>query len=184
METKQHICPVERAGGLDSSFRSLLQNPDKILKPYTNTGDIAIDMGCGPGFFTVSMANLVGDSGKVIAVDLQKEMLNILHNKVANTIFEERIELHQCEEDKVGVTQKVDFILAFYMVHEVPDAEKLLKELKSILNPKGKILIAEPRFHVTKTDFRRMLSIAEKLNFKIVDRPKVFFSRAVVLQNN
>ncbi len=184
MKTKknQKVCPVEGSGNLDNSFRKLLQNPEKIVKPYIKSGSIAMDMGCGPGFFTLPIAQLVGNSGKVIAVDLQKGMLDKVHGKVANTRFEERIELHQCEEEKIGITQKVDFILAFYMVHEVPDQEKLLKEFKLILKPGGKILIAEPRFHVNKSDFNRMLSITERLDFEVVDRPKVFFSRAVVLK--
>ena len=183
-KSKQVVCPVENAGSLDHSFRKLLQNPERIVKPYINTGDVVMDMGCGPGFFTLPMARWVGKTGKVIAVDLQKGMLDKLHEKTANTSFEERILRHQCKENKVGVTQKVDFILAFYMVHEVPDPGKLLEELKSILNPEGKLLIAEPKFHVKKADFNKMLFIIQKLDFKVIDRPKIFFSRSVVLQNS
>lgn len=46
-----------------------------VAKPYIHKGDAAIDIGCGPGFFTMEMAKLTGDGGQVLAIDLQKEML-------------------------------------------------------------------------------------------------------------
>ncbi|KAB3547857.1 MAG: SAM-dependent methyltransferase, partial [ANME-2 cluster archaeon] len=49
----QHVCPVESAGGLDNRVRRLLQNPQKILGNYVKEGMTALDLGCGPGFFSV-----------------------------------------------------------------------------------------------------------------------------------
>jgi len=56
------------------------------------------DIGCGPGFFTVEMARLVGSRGKVLAVDVQKRMLDILRRRSAEEGVEERIVFHQCGE--------------------------------------------------------------------------------------
>lgn len=53
LETTPNICPVEAAGGLDNRFRKILQDPQKILKPYLRDGMQILDLGCGPGFFTV-----------------------------------------------------------------------------------------------------------------------------------
>jgi len=77
METKrsQRVCPVENAGGLDNSVRRLLHNPAKILKPYIHEGMTILDLGCGPGVFTVEIATLLNCSGKVIAADLQEGCL-------------------------------------------------------------------------------------------------------------
>lgn len=72
------VCPVEKAGGLDNSIRRFLQNPEKILKPHINPGMTVLDMGCGPGFFTIEIAKLLNGSGKVIAADLQAGMLEIV----------------------------------------------------------------------------------------------------------
>ena len=69
------VCPVERAGRLNNSIRRWFQNPEKILQPYIKEGMIVVDLGCGPGFFTVDMARLVGTSGRVIASDLEEGML-------------------------------------------------------------------------------------------------------------
>jgi ubiquinone/menaquinone biosynthesis C-methylase UbiE len=182
-EKKQRVCPVERAGGLDNSLRRLLQNPGKILKPYIRGDMKVLDLGCGPGFFTIEIAKMLGDSGKVIAADLQEGMLNKLRQKITGSLLEKKIELHKCEETSIGVVEKVDFILAFWMVHEVPDHNKLFNELKSILNTDGNLFIIEPNFHVSKKSFGEMINTLETTGFQVCKNPKVFFSRSILLKN-
>ncbi len=177
------ICPVERAGGLEHSFRRLLQNPRRILKPYVNQGMTVLDLGCGPGFFSLEMATILFDSGKVIAADVQKGMLDKVKDKIKGTKLEKRIGLHQCRKESIGITGQVDFVLAFYVVHEVPSQETLFKELKSILKQNGKIFIAEPNFRVSKQAFEETVEKAKRIGFKEIKRPKLLFSRAVVLVN-
>jgi ubiquinone/menaquinone biosynthesis C-methylase UbiE len=176
----KRICPVERAGGLDNSFRKLFQSPNKILNNLISEDMHVLDLGCGPGYFTVEIAKMLR-SGKVVAADLQEGMLSIVKNKIKGTDLEERIVLHKCEDDKTGVSDKVDFILAFYMIHEVPDQKRLFDELRSILKLNGKLYIIEPKFHVTGKMFNDMINKLEDSGFRIVDRPKVFFSRAILL---
>lgn len=180
-ETTSKTCPVEIAGGLDNSIRRFLQNPQKLLKPFIHEGMTVLDIGCGPGFFSVEIAKLLGDSGKVIAADLQEGMLEKVNKKIRGTKLEQRIELHKCMSNKIGVVEKVDFILAFYMIHEVQDPDKLFNELKSILKPNGRIYIIEPKIHVSGKSFDEMTLKLEALGFTIIERPKVFFSRTVLL---
>jgi len=181
-ESSKRICPVERAGGLDNFVRRLLQNPQKILKPYVSKGMTVLDLGCGPGFFSTEIATMLGDSGKVIAADLQKGMLEKVVQKIKGTELEQRIKVHKCQDERIGVTETVDFVLAFYMIHEVLDQDKLFEELKSILKPDGMIYIIEPKFHVSKNSFEDMIKRIEKIGFVIIDRPKVFFSRTILLR--
>jgi ubiquinone/menaquinone biosynthesis C-methylase UbiE len=182
-EKNKKICPVEKAGGLDNSIRKLLQNPQKILKPYINKGMSVLDLGCGPGFFTIEIAKMLTDSGKVIASDLQEGMLDKVSQKIDGTILKNRITLHKCKEETIALNEKVDFVLAFYMIHELPNQEKLFKELKSILKPNGLLFISEPKFHVSKKSFDSMTDKIKDIGFEIMDRPKVFFSRTIVLKN-
>jgi ubiquinone/menaquinone biosynthesis C-methylase UbiE len=70
-----------------------LQNPRKILGPYIKEGMTVLDVGCGPGFFSIELAQMVGKSGRVIASDLQEGMLRKLREKIQGTEFEERITL-------------------------------------------------------------------------------------------
>ena len=71
----KRVCPVERAGSLDNRFRRWLQDPRKILSPHIKEGMTVLDLGCGPGYFTIDIAQMVGKSGRVIAADLQEGML-------------------------------------------------------------------------------------------------------------
>ncbi|MFI5253560.1 MAG: class I SAM-dependent methyltransferase [Bacteroidota bacterium] len=184
--SKEHdnrICPVERAGGLDNFIRRLLQNPQKILQPYIRKGMTVLDLGCGPGFFSAEIAKMLFDSGKVIAADLQEGMLEKVRQKIKRMNLEQRIELHKCQEDRIGVVEQVDFILAFYMVHEVPNQEALFRELKSILKPDGILYIVEPKIHVSKPSFEDMIARLRIVGFGIIESPKVFFSRTVLLKH-
>lgn len=181
-DRKNRVCPVEMAGSLDSRFRRWVQSPRKILGPYIKEGMTVLDYGCGPGYFTLDMALMVGQSGRVIAADLQEGMLRKLKNKVQGTELEERITLHKCEGDRINLSEKVDFVLAFYMIHEIPEPEVLFKEIGTILKPAGQFLIVEPPFHVSKKGFEETIRKAQEVDLKPLQRPKVFLSKAVVLE--
>ena len=183
MSNRNRVCPVELSNSLDNKLRRWLQNPTKILKPYLKEGMTVLDVGCGPGFFTVPIAELVGRKGKVIAADLQDGMLQKLSAKIKGTELEERIVFHKCEADNIGIKNRVDFIFAFYMVHEVPDKAGFLKELKSLLNINGLFFIVEPKFHVSKSAFNKMVKFAESIGLKCVEELGIFFSRSVLLKN-
>jgi len=181
MEDKNRVCPVERAGALDVFIRKLVQSPSKMLKPYVKSGMTVLDVGCGPGFFTIEIAKMCDRTVNVIAADLQEGMLEKVRKKIVGTQLEEKIKLYKCEEDRIGLTDKVDFVLAFYMVHEVPDQDAFFSELKSLLNSDGKILIVEPKFHVSKNSFKEMIAKLESMGFEVEEKPKIFFSRSVVV---
>jgi ubiquinone/menaquinone biosynthesis C-methylase UbiE len=181
-DRNNRVCPIERAGILDHRTRRWLQDPQKILRPYIEEGMTVLDIGCGPGFFSIDMAQMVGRSGRVIASDLQEGMLQKLRDKIHGTELEERFTLHQCEENKVGVSVNVDFVLAFYMVHEVPNPKKFFEEIKSILKPNGQMLIVEPPFRVSKKAFEETVRKARDAGFKPVEGPKVLLSKTVILE--
>jgi len=176
------ICPVEKADSLDSKIRRWLQKPEKILGPYIKEGMTVLDFGCGPGFFSVDIAHMVGQSGRVIAADLQEGMLHKLRDKIKGTDIENRITLHKCEENKIGISDNIDFVVAFYIVHEVINKEDLFIELENILKPNGQLLIVEPPFHVSKKAFEDTIKKTREAGFKEVERPKMLFNKAVLLK--
>ena len=80
---EDHVCPHGLSFMLDNPLRRLIQPPRRILNGFIREGDTAVDLGCGPGFFTLEMARMVGPTGQVVAVDLQPEMLARLSAKAA-----------------------------------------------------------------------------------------------------
>ena len=178
----EDVCSYKRAGFFDSKIRKLFQNPNKILSPYIDKGMNVLDLGCGSGFFTLEMANLVGESGKVVAADLQEEMLVKVENKIKNNHLKEIIKLHKTQKDSIGLSEKFDFILIFYMLHEVSNKRKFLGELKNLLKNEGKILIIEPKGHVSKENFEKSVRLIKEEGFKTSKGAKVFYSYSIALE--
>ena len=108
-------------------------------------------------------------------------MLDKVRKKIEGTGLEQTVHLHKSDFESIGIVEKVDFVLAFWMVHEVKNQKKFLNELTSILNPNGLIFVVEPKFHVSKKAFQITVDIITDNGFVIVETPKVFFSQAIVL---
>ena len=176
------ICPWWLARALDNPIRRLIHNPEKILSRYIERGQTVLDIGCGSGTFTIALARLVGETGKVIAVDVQNEMLQMVRKKAAKEGMKSNIITYKSDPRRIGIEEKVDFALAFYMVHEVPDAEAFIKEIAAILKPNGKLLIVEPMLHVSASSFKKTLDAARLAGLKPISEPKIRLSRSVLLQ--
>jgi ubiquinone/menaquinone biosynthesis C-methylase UbiE len=176
-----HVCPVERAGALESWLRKLVQPPRRIVGKYIKEGDTVIDMGCGPGFFTIPMAKMTGLSGKVIAVDLQEAMLARVRSKASKNGHSQCIEYHKCESDRIGLEAQADFILAYYMVHETPDQKHFFEEVRTMLKDGGKLLVVEPPFHVGKQAFAASVNLAVEAGLKPLAFPKRKGGKSVLL---
>jgi ubiquinone/menaquinone biosynthesis C-methylase UbiE len=181
----QHgVCNWWIAYTFDNPLRRLIHKPQKILGNYVHAGMTVMDLGCGMGHFSVGMAGLVGSTGRVIAVDLQQKMLDVMERRAQRTGLADRISPHHCRADDIGVKEPVDFILAFWMVHEVPDQSKFFKQLKALLTAEGKILIAEPKMHVSAEDLNRTVDIAQSRGLHCIAKPKISFSHTALLGHN
>ena len=177
-----HICPWWGGYFIDNRLRRWLHNPEQIVGPYVKPGMTAIDVGCGMGLFSIALAKLVGNQGRVIAVDLQQKMLDALQRRAERAGVADRIQLHKCEQGHLGVDTQADFALAFAMVHEVPDQRRLLAEIHGCLKPGGKFLIAEPRIHVPGRAFAEMVAMTNGVGLQMTEQPKVRWCRAVVFE--
>lgn len=169
-----HVCHSNLSWMLDNYLRKIFQNPRKIVAEYINKNNTVIDLGCGPGFFTTEMAKMVGPGGKVIAADLQPEMLSKVQGKAVRENVAKQITYHKCKSNCIGINQKIkaDFILAYYMVHETPNYSEFFSEISLLLQKGGKFLIVEPKFHVNSKEFEKIARTAEASGFKTLGSPK------------
>lgn len=177
----RHVCPRSLCFTFDNVFRRLIHNPDKILQPYIKEGDNVLDVGPGMGYFTIPMAQMAGEGAQVVAADIQEKMLAAIRKRALQRGMEKRITLHLSSPESLGVEGKVDFILVFWMAHEVPDKQRFFAELYSLLKDEGKFLMVEPMIHVTKTQFAETLQIAQKAGFTPVENPHISLSMSVLL---
>jgi cyclopropane fatty-acyl-phospholipid synthase-like methyltransferase len=177
-----HVCPWWLAYTFDNPIRKLFHKPQKMLSLYVKEGMSVMDVGCGMGFFSIGMAKMVGDNGNVIAVDLQKKMLDIMLKRAKHAGLADRISPHLCEPDKIGILDKVNFILTFWMVHEVGNQKDFFSQLGSILAPGGKILTAEPKMHVSAEDIDKTIEIARSTGLRLQGQPAIRFSHTALFE--
>lgn len=181
MNSKSDVCGLEHVKVLDNPVRRWLHNPEKLFGKWIKKGDVIFDIGCGPGAFTIELAEMTGSQGRVVAIDLQVEMLDIVRKKVVAKGLNSRVIYHRCESDSVGFNQKADFIVTFYMVHETPDPMRFIDEVSGLLKPGGYWYIAEPAFHVSKKEYQEVVVRAEENGLRLVEQ-KGFLSRVAVLK--
>ena len=178
---RRHVCPRWFCFTFDNAFRKLLHPPKRLIFPYLKPGATALDVGAGIGYFTIPMARAVGPSGRVIAADVQRAMLSAIERRARRAGVLERIKTHLSEPAALGVSETVDFALAFWVVHEAPEPDKLLRDIRAALRPGGLLLLAEPRLHVSPRQFEALLAAAVAAGFSLRERPKVALSRAALL---
>ncbi len=177
-----HVCPWWHAYSFDHIGRRLFHKPEVILADYVEKGMTVLDVGCGMGFFSIGMAGMVGESGRVIAVDVQHKMLEKLVKRARRARVNDRIITRLCEPDDLGVTEKVDFVLCFWVVHETPDAQRFLSQVRSCLKPSAKCLVVEPKLHVSRRRFQEMLDVVESAGLSVCAYPKIRLSRSALLE--
>ena len=180
----QHVCPWWFGYWLASPLRRLAFSPREILGPYVSEGMKVLEPGPGMGFFTLELARLVGPSGRLFAVDIQQKMLDGLSRRAEKAHLLDRIELRLSGTSELGVRDlkgTLDFVLAFAMVHEVPDPARFFKEVAAALRPGGRLLFSEPSGHVGEADFARSLELALAAGLRVEGRPAIRRTRSALL---
>ena len=181
-ERRKLVCPWQLAPIIDNHLRPLINNPQKLFAPYVTEGMTVLDVGCGAGFTSLGLARLVGEEGKVIAADLQPRMLDMVKRRAMKEGLADRIHIHLCDRDRIGLQEKVDFAVAFFMVHEVPNVKSFLEEVYSLLKPGGQFFVTEPKIHVGLLAFQQIIQQSQIIGFQILDRPGVVFGRTALLE--
>lgn len=171
------VCPWWLGYLLASPVRQWLgQDPYKILSSYIREGMVVLEPGPGMGFFTLPMARLVGSSGRVIAIDVQPKMIQGLKRRAAKANLRDRIDARVATAETMGISdleQKVDFILAFAVVHEFPSAALFFREVSRASKPNAQLLLSEPRGHVDDENFSQELVAAQAAAFSLATRPVI-----------
>ena len=182
---KKHVCPWWLGYFLIIPLRKYWHNPVKILKNLVKPGMKVIDYGSAMGYFSLPMAKMVGDTGKVYCFDIQEKMLEKLNSRAKNSGLNNTISprlILNGDNAFNDLTQTADFALLFAVAHEVPDREQLFTSLSGMLKSKALLLFAEPLGHVKWEDFKQSVSHAEKAGFIRLQPVKINRSYAVLLE--
>jgi len=181
------VCPWWIGYLLVSPLRRLLEPPERLLQPYVRPGMTVIEPGCGMGYFTLPLARLVGPTGRVVCVDLQEKMIGGLLRRARRAGLAERIVASVCSAEDLGLArfqESADLAVAIHMVHEVPDQGRLLTQLSQALKSGGRLLIKEPKGHVTPEAFERTLTLAGQAGLTASEDPVTGRGLMAVLRKN
>ncbi len=181
------VCPWWLGYLLACPLRRWAQDPAGILTPYVRDGMTVLEPGPGMGFFTLELARMVGDAGRVVAVDIQPEMISRLKRRLAKAGLLERVDARLAAVDSMGLrdlTGTVDFVLAFAVVHELSAPGRFFAEAARTLKPCGTLLLAEPIGHVRAPQFGQQLTVAAQAGLRLVEPISIRRSRAVLLKKD
>lgn len=183
----KRVCPWWLGYVLACPLRRLIQNPDRILAPYIRPGMTVLEPGPGMGFFTLPLARMVGVSGKVVAVDIQSKMLTSLKRRLVKAGLNSRVETRLASPESMGLADlagKVDFTLAFAVVHEFPPSKPFFAEAAQASKPDAQLLLVEPAGHINDQEFAAELQDAAEAGFSVAERPVIRRSHAALLRRS
>lgn len=109
-------------------------------------GQKILDFGCGVGNYAIPAAKLVGENGKVYALDKNEESLNELSQRIEKRVIRNIERIETSEKEIPLKDESVDAVLLYDVIHLVNDREKLLKEVYRILKPTS-LLSVYPKHH-------------------------------------
>jgi SAM-dependent methyltransferase len=179
------VCPWWLGYLLASPLRRLYQDPRAILSPPSAVRHDRRRDRAGMGFFTLDIARLVGPGGRVVAIDVQPKMLDALKRRAKRAGLPDRVETRPVAGEATGMEDldgQADFVLAFAVVHELPDMHRFFAAAGAALKPGGRTLLAEPSGHVTAENFAKTLAAAAAAGLRRVDSPRIRGSRTALLE--
>jgi SAM-dependent methyltransferase len=182
---RPHVAPWWLGYLFLNPLRRIGQDPQRVLRPYVGPGQTVLEVGPGMGYFTLPLARMVGAQGRVIAVDCQERMLASLQRRAESRDLAGTIETRTCGNRSLGVSDlgdEVDVVVAFNVVHEAGDPERMIGEMARTLRPGGRLLLSEPRGHVGRDLFLWEYGLAREAGLDAVAWPRIARQRSVVMQ--
>jgi len=122
------------------------ENTKLLLKALqVKEGQTVADIGCGNGFYTLQLARLVGPQGRVLAVDIQPEMLALLNKRAAEAGIQNIEPVLSTPADPKLPPGELDLVLLVDVYHEFAYPEQMLGAMRDSLKPTGHVALAEYR---------------------------------------
>jgi ubiquinone/menaquinone biosynthesis C-methylase UbiE len=147
--TGRRIASVMGIGGadwLERSEREIEELPETALdKIGLKPGMIVADVGAGVGYFSVRVAKRVGPEGKILAVDVQPEMLTILKDRAAKAKLTNIQTILGSESDPHLPPASCDLILMVDVYHELSQPQRMLQKMRQALKNDGRLVLLEYR---------------------------------------
>ncbi|HYE18577.1 MAG TPA: class I SAM-dependent methyltransferase [Tepidisphaeraceae bacterium] len=131
---------------LTRDSRDREEEPAKLMKALNlKPGMVVCDLGCGNGFYTLKLAEAVGPTGKVLAEEIQPEMLDLLKKRAEKAGVKNIEPVLGTTTDPKLPAGKLDLVLLVDVYHEMDRPEEMLAAIRKSLAPKGRLVLVEFR---------------------------------------
>ena len=134
------------ADWLERADRETTEQPEHVLDVLRlKEGMTVADVGAGSGYFTVRIAKRIGARGRLLATDLQPEMLDMLRTKVKAANLTNVVPVLSTESDAKLPRKELDLVLMVDVYHELPKPAATLAQVRAALRPEGRLALVEYR---------------------------------------
>ncbi len=135
----------------------------RLLKELNvQPGQTLCDMGCGNGFYTLALARFTGAEGKVYAVDIQPEMLELLEGRAREAKIDNIQTVLSTQSDPQLPDESIDLLLLVDVYHEFSHPKEMLQAIRKSLKPTGRIALAEFRSEDPKVPIKPLHKMSKK----------------------
>jgi ubiquinone/menaquinone biosynthesis C-methylase UbiE len=152
----------EAADWLDRPEREKEERPSKLMKALPlKPGDVVADIGAGSGYYTFRLADRVGPKGKVLAVDIQQEMLDIIRKRMKERKVANVEPVLGTVTDPKLPAGGVDLILLVDVYHEFDHPYEMTEAMVKSLKPGGKLVFVEFRLEDPEVPIKLVHKMSE-----------------------
>jgi ubiquinone/menaquinone biosynthesis C-methylase UbiE len=181
---KPHRCPWWMQYLLVSPLRRLLEPAGRMVGPHVESGMTVLDPGCGFGYVSLELARRVGPRGRVVCVDVEPRAVERLRRRAAAAGLSERIDARACSSRDLGLADceaTIDLVTVIHTLHEFEDLPGFLAQVRTVLRPNGRMLVVEPRGHVTPEQFEAEVHYCKEAGLREVEVPTLGARQMVAL---
>lgn len=174
---------------IDNILRRLFRSPERFLSKHLDPGSAAADLGCGPGFYTLPMARIVGENGVVHAVDFDPKAIARVEKKASRRSYGRWVAPRAASASDIDFIESgsIDFVLAEGLLCCMKDHDGAVRQIRRILKPNGRAFLSVIKFgregdprNVSKDEWASILA-----EFRVLDGGERAVTRwALVTRNN
>jgi precorrin-6B methylase 2 len=158
-----HVMGHQAAGWLERPDREAEERTDLLIDSMQlKAGETVADIGAGSGYFCWRMAKLVGPQGKILGVDIQQEMLDLLQRNMAKRGITNVTSVLGTTNDPKLAASSVDTILMVDVYHEFDQPYEMLVGMQRALKPGGRIVLVEFRAEDPSVNIKRVHKMSQE----------------------
>jgi protein-L-isoaspartate O-methyltransferase len=158
-----HVMGYQAASWLERPERVKEEEPEKLIKALDlKEGMVVADVGAGSGYHAFLMSPLVGGKGKVIASDIQQEMLDLVTKKAKKQKVTNVETVKGTAQDPKLPAGGVDLILMVDVYHEFEFPFEMAEKMVEALKPGGRLVFVEFRLEDAKVPIKLVHKMSER----------------------